>query len=60
MSFSAVINKSRFQTGLNAGDFSFIDVGLFLFVSRAFDIQVVQTLSIHKGNTQLLLLSCVY
>ena len=59
MTFSAVINKSSFQTRFNTGNFTFIDVGFFLLVSRTFDIQIVQTLPIYKGDTQLFLLSCV-
>ena len=59
MTFSAVINKSSFQTRFNAGDFTFVDVCLFLFVPWTFDIQVIQTLPIYKGNAQLFLLSCV-
>jgi len=59
VTFSAVINKSGFQTRFDTGDFAFIDVRFFLFMSRTFNIQVVQTLPIYKGNTQLFLLSCV-
>ena len=39
--------------------FTFIDVGFFLFMTWAFDIQIIQLLAIHKGNTQLFLLSCI-
>ena len=60
VSFSTVIDKCCFKTWFNAGDLTFIDVGFFLFVSWAFNIQVVQTLPINKGDTQLFLLSCVY
>ncbi len=59
VTFSAVINKSSFQTRFNAGDFTFVDVCLFLLVPWTFDIQVIQTLPIYKGNAQLFLLSCV-
>ncbi|VDZ74006.1 Uncharacterised protein [Atlantibacter hermannii] len=59
MSFSTIINESGFETRFNAGDFSFVDVRFFLFVARAFNIQVVQALPINKGDTQLFLLSCV-
>ncbi len=60
MPFSAVVNKCGFKAGFNAGNLAFIDVGFFLFVSRAFNIQIVQTLSVNEGDTQLFLLSCVY
>ncbi len=59
VSLSAVINEGGFKAGFDAGNFTFIDIGFFLFVSWAFDIQIVQTLSVYKGDTQLLLLSCV-
>ncbi|MNC28965.1 hypothetical protein D3C75_771970 [compost metagenome] len=60
MTFRAVIYKCRFQTWFNTGDFAFIDVSFFLFVSRTFNIQIVQALPIYKGDTQLFLLSRVY
>jgi len=56
----AIIDKRSFKAGFNASDFTFVDVGFFLFVSRTFDIQIVQTLTVNQGNAQLLLLSCVY
>ena len=60
MTFSAVISKkaaSGFQ--FNAGDFTFVDVCLFLLVPWTFDIQSSETLPIYKGNDALFLLSCV-
>ena len=59
MALSAVIDKRSFEAGFNAGDLTFVGVGFFLFVSGAFNIQIVQTLSINQGNAQLLLLSCI-
>ena len=59
MSFSTVINKSGFQTGFDSGDFAFVNIRFFLFMTWAFNIQIIQPLSIYKGNTQLFLLSCV-
>ena len=59
VTFSAVINKGSFQARFNSGDFTFVDVRFFLLVSRTFNIQIVQTLPINKGDTQLFLLSCV-
>ncbi len=59
MTFCTVIDEGRFKAGFDTGDFTFVDIGFFLFVSWAFDIQIVQTLTINQGNAQLLLLSCV-
>jgi len=59
MAFSTVVYECGFQARFNAGDFAFVDVRFFLFMPRTFDIQVVQTLPINKGDTQLFLLSCV-
>ena len=59
MSFGTVIDEGCFQTGFNTGDFTFVNVCFLLLVTGAFDIQVIQSLAIHKGDTQLLLLSCV-
>ncbi len=60
VTFSTVINKCSFKAGFNSGDFTFVDVRFFLLMTRTFDIQVIQALSIHQGDTQLFLLSCVY
>ncbi len=59
MTLGAVINKCGFETRFNTGNFAFVDVRFFLFVSWAFNIQIVQTLPINEGDTQLFLLSCV-
>ena len=59
MSFSAVINERGLETRFNSSDFAFVNIRFFLLMARAFNIQIVQPLSIYKGNTQLFLLSCV-
>jgi len=59
VAFSTVIDKCRFEAGFNTGDFTFVDIGFFLLVSGAFDIQIVQTLAVNKGNALLFLLRCV-
>ena len=59
MTLSTVVNKCGFKARFNTGNFTFVDVRFFLFVSRAFNIQVVQALPINKGDAQLFLLSCV-
>ena len=55
----AVIHKRGLETGLDARDFSFVDIGFFAFASRGFDIEVVQTLAIDHGHAQLFFLSCI-
>ena len=60
MPIHAVINKSRLEAGLDAGDDSLVDVGFFLLVADSFDIQVIDLLAVNKCNTHLLFLSCVY
>ena len=59
MTIAAVIDKGGFETGLNAGDFGLIDIGLFLFPDAIFDVQVVEFLPIYQGDTQLLFVSCI-
>ncbi len=59
VTLSTVVNKCGFKARFDTGNFAFVDVRFFLFVSRAFDIQVVQALPINKGDAQLFLLSCV-
>ncbi|AIA49250.1 hypothetical protein L085_19225 [Serratia sp. FS14] len=59
MSFCAVIHERCFKTWFNAGDFAFVNIRFFLLMTRTFDIQIIQPLSIYEGNTQLFLLSCV-
>ena len=59
MPFRPVIDEGGVQTGFDAGDPALVDIGLFLFPGRNFDVQVIQILPVHAGNTQLLGLSCV-
>ena len=59
MSIRAIINERRFETGLEAGDCAFIDIGFLAFASRCFDIEVVQSLAVDHGHAQLFYLSCV-
>ena len=54
MPLCAVIDESGLQAGLDAGDFALVYAGLFLAVGGDLDIQVVQVLSIHHGDAQLL------
>ena len=56
---TAVFNKRSFQRWLKASDAALVDVGLFLFPGRLFDVDVVQALAIDNGYAQLFLLSCV-
>ena len=53
VAFGAEIDKGGFEGGFHAGDLAAIDIGFFLFPGTGFDVQVVQALSIHQGDTQL-------
>ena len=59
MAISTIINEGCFQTRFDPGNFTFINIGFFLFVAWAFDIQVINTLPINEGNAQLFFLSRV-
>ena len=59
MALGAIVDEGRLQAGLDAGDGAFVDIGLFLFASRGFDIQVEEFLAIDDGHPQLFRLSCV-
>ena len=59
MTIAAIVDECRFEAGLYPGDFGLIDIGLFLFPGLTFDIQVVKTLPIDQGNSQLLGVSCI-
>ncbi|EXI68594.1 MAG: hypothetical protein AW08_00906 [Candidatus Accumulibacter adjunctus] len=48
-----VVDKSRFQAGLDAGDDRFIYVALFLLLVGRFDVQVNQFLAVDDGDAQL-------
>ncbi len=56
---SAVIDERGFETGLDARNLAFIDIGFFAFASRCFDIEVVKALAIDHRHAQLFFLSCV-
>src|SRR5690606_885846 len=59
VAFGAVVDEAGFEAGFDAGDASFVDVGLFLFAGWRFDVQVVNSLSINQCDAQLLFLSCI-
>lgn len=59
MTLGAIIDKSGFQAWFYAGNPAFINVGLFLFMAWAFNIQVVQFLAIDQGNTDFFFLRCI-
>ncbi len=48
MTLGTVVNKSSFETRLNAGNFTFVDIGFFSFADGGFDIEVVETLTVDK------------
>ena len=59
MSICTVIYERRFETGLEACDRTFVNIGFFAFASRCFDIEVVKTLAVDHRHAQLFFLSCV-
>ncbi|MNG91117.1 hypothetical protein D3C81_616520 [compost metagenome] len=59
MALGAIVNKSSFKTGFYAGDFTLVNVRFFLLVSRTFNIQIVELLSVNQRYAQLLFLSRV-
>jgi hypothetical protein len=59
VSFRSVIDKRRFETGLDAGNDCFINVALFLFLVCRFDVQVNELLTVDNGNTEFLGLCCI-
>ena len=52
----AVVDEARLQRRLDAGDDTFIDVGLALFASGGFDIDIDELLPIDDCHAQFLLL----
>jgi hypothetical protein len=52
--FGAVIDKRRFQAGLDAGNDRFINVALFLFLGGRFNVQINEFLTVDNGDTQFL------
>lgn len=59
MTFGAEVDEGGFEAGFDAGDLAFVDVGLFLLARAGLDVQVVETLAVHQGYTQLFGLSRV-
>jgi hypothetical protein len=54
VSFRSVVDKRRLEAGLDAGNDCFINVALFLFLVRRFDVQVNELLTVDNGNTEFL------
>jgi len=50
----AVIDKTGFETGLDAGDDGFVDVALALFLACGLDIEVDQLLAIDDRHPEFL------
>jgi hypothetical protein len=57
--FGAVVDKSGFQAGLDAGNDRLVNVALFLFLGGRLNVQVNQFLTVDNGNTEFLGLCCV-
>ncbi len=52
MAFAAVVDEGRLEAGLDAGDDTFIDIALALFLTGGFDIQVDELLAIDDRDAQ--------
>ncbi|CWO28395.1 Uncharacterised protein [Neisseria meningitidis] len=59
MAVGSVIDETRFQRRLDAGNDAFVDIAFALFFAQRFDIQIQQVLSVDDGNAQLFGLRCV-
>ena len=59
MTLGAEVDEGSFKGGLNAGDLAFIDIGFFLFAGTVFDVQIIQLLTINKGNPNLFGMGCI-
>ncbi|CNS44462.1 Uncharacterised protein [Neisseria gonorrhoeae] len=55
----SVIDETRFQRRLDAGNDAFVDIAFALFFAQRFDVQIQQVLSVDDGNAQLFGLRCV-
>ena len=52
MAVGAVIDKRSFETGLDAGNDTLVDVALALFLGGRFNVEVNQFLSIDNGDAE--------
>ncbi|MNV81815.1 hypothetical protein D3C71_1755070 [compost metagenome] len=52
VTFATVLDKGGLERWLQAGDAALVDVGLFLFLRRLFDVDVVQVLPVDDGHAQ--------
>ena len=60
VAFSAVVDETGFERGLDTGDPAFVDVRFFLFAGREFDREVVEFLTVNQCDAQFFLLGRVY
>src|SRR6185295_11758258 len=59
VAFGAVIDETRFEAGLDAGDDGLVDVALALFLACGLDVEVDQFLAVDDGHPKLLRLGGV-
>ena len=59
VALSAIVYEARFERGLDARNFTFVDVRFFLFAGREFYRKVIELLAVDQRNTQLFLLGCI-
>ena len=52
MSFCAVIDKRRFEAGLDSGDYCLVNIALFLFFCGRLNVKVNEFLTINNGDTK--------
>ena len=53
MPFGTIIDEGRLEAGFDTGYFTLVNIGLFLLSRRYFDIEVVESLPIDHGHSQL-------
>ena len=53
MAFLAITHEASFETRLNAGDDTFVNIGFALFSTSGFDVDVDEFLTIDDGDAQL-------
>ena len=54
MALGTIVNKRRFETGLDAGDDSLVNIAFFLFLGGQFDVEVNEFLTIDNRDTEFL------
>ena len=53
VAFGTVIDKGGFETGLDAGNDTLVDIAFALFLTGGFDVEIDQFLTVDYGDAQL-------